>query len=113
METLRDGHGGAERAWVADGQNPRRDTMGSDMERVPASTFRRIGTKIAALGFVVGINALIIGGGGMIEAGADGLLSPGYSRTRSWFVLGLGTLAWLAFAVVVIVVVRSAKRHQP
>jgi hypothetical protein len=81
-------------------------------ERVPASALERLGTKIAAIGFVVGINALIIGGGGMIEAGADGLLTPGYSQTRSWFVFVIGILAWLAFALIVIVVVRTARSHQ-
>ena len=80
--------------------------------QVPASALKRIGTKIAAIAIVVGINALIIGGGGMIEAGANGLWTPGYSQTRSSFVLVLGIAAWLALAVIVIVVVRRAKRDQ-
>ncbi len=82
-------------------------------EDAPASAIKRIGTKIAAIGIVVGVNALIIGGGGMIEAGADGLWTPGYSQTRSWFVLVFGLAAWLATVLIVIVVVRRAKRHQP
>jgi hypothetical protein len=67
---------------------------------------------MAAIGIVVGIIALIIGGGGMIEAGADGLWTPGYNQTRSWVVLVLGLVAWLALALIVIVVVRMAKTHR-
>ena len=63
------------------------------------------------IGLVLGINALIIVGGGMIEAGADGLGSPGYNQTRSWVVLVFGLLAWLALAVM-IVLVRRAKRDR-
>ncbi len=82
-------------------------------EEVPASAIKRIGTKIAAIGIVVGVNALIIGGGGMIEAGAHGVFTPGYRQTRSWFVLVLGILAWLALALMVIVLNRRAKRLHP
>ena len=99
METLGDGH--------------RRSTLRSHIEPVPASAFKRIGTMIAAIGIFVGINALIVAGGGMMGAGADGLLTPGYSQTRSWFVLIFGILAWLALALIVIVLVRRAKRLHP
>ena len=79
--------------------------------RVTGSPMRRIVGVLAGIGIFLVINGLLVGGGGAIEAGADGLLTPGDSRSRSWFVLVIGILAWLALVLIVIVVVRRSKKQ--
>ena len=79
--------------------------------RVTGSAIRRIVSVIAAIGMFLTFNALLVGGGGAIEAGADGLLTPGYSRSKSEFVLVIGIVAWLALALIVIVLVRKNKNR--
>ena len=77
--------------------------------RVTSSPMRRIVSVIAGIGIFLTFNALLVGGGGAIEAGADGLLTPGYSRSKSEFVLVIGIVAWLALALIVIVPLRKHK----
>jgi hypothetical protein len=79
--------------------------------KVTRSPMRRIVGAAASIAIILGINALLVGGGGAIEAGADGLLTPGYSPSKSWFVLIIGTLAWLMLVLIVVVAVRRSKRQ--
>ena len=79
--------------------------------RVTGSPMRRIATAIAGIGIFLAFNALLVGGGGAIEAGADGLLTPGYSRSRSWFLLAVGILAWVVLVSIVMVLARRSGKH--
>lgn len=67
---------------------------------------------LATLLVFVLVNGLLIAGGGMLEAGADGLTSPGYDRSRSLLFLILGLVAWVALATFIFVTVRRAKTKQ-
>ena len=49
--------------------------------RVTGSPMRRIATVMAGIGIFLAFHALLVGGGGAVEAGGDGLLTPGYSRS--------------------------------
>ena len=77
--------------------------------RVTGSPMRRIATVIAGIGIFLAFNALLVGGGGAIEAGGDGLLTPGNSRSRSWFALAIGILAWVVLVLIVMVLAREAE----
>jgi hypothetical protein len=81
------------------------------VEGIAPSPMRSIVRVIAGIGIFLGVNALLVVGGGAIEAGADGLTTPGYSQSGSWFLLVIGILAWLALASIVIVQKRMSRRH--
>jgi len=72
---------------------------------------RRIATVMAGIGIFLAFHALLVGGGGAVEAGGDGLLTPGYSRSRSWFVLAIGILAWVVLVLIVMVLARRSRKH--
>jgi hypothetical protein len=71
----------------------------------------RAASSLLALLFVLAINGLIGLGGGLAEAGLEGLTSSGYSGFRSVVALIAGIVMMAAPVVTLFVIARVAKRR--